>query len=202
MNKLLSPSSFIPFTLSKLAIMSLPPGIPALILLIVLSIVGVGIGVAVNGYKGMNDFLVNSPTSTRAFLTMTIALPFWVWAVIKVVRSGAKDLGAISFLLVILSCACVMASTKKQQQLFQQQLSSPSCASILLLVANVTVSLNYLLPFFLNLDLTFSFYAYLVCGSLYWAGMGFWNWKGSSDITRRDGSIGEAFGYEPTERMT
>ena len=143
--------------------MSLPKGIPALLLLIAMNVMVVSIGSAVYK-KGLKWYLLQSSASIRAATTFAIATPFWIWAVIKVVSDGVADYGAISFLLVMISCFTVHCQSSSKEQ---------RCPCILLFISNLLVLINYLLPFFI-----ISFHIYLYVGSVYWAILCWWNWSG------------------------
>jgi len=145
--------------------MALRPGIPALLLLTILTVVAFGIGSIRLG--GIFRFVVHASTTERAMTSLFLATPFWVWAVINSATSGNFDLGAVTFLLVILSCAGLLLQKKKQLW-----------KTILLSISSALVSVNYLLPFFMNLDLEYTYYVYFGVGVLFWAGMCLWSWLG------------------------
>mmetsp|Transcript_65637 Transcript_65637/g.77150 ORF Transcript_65637/g.77150 Transcript_65637/m.77150 type:complete len:161 (+) Transcript_65637:117-599(+) len=149
----------------------LPPGINAILLLIFVSVLAGVMGSRQNGFQW---FLRHSSASERALFTLTIAFPFWFWAMYKVVFTGDDDYGAISFLIVILSCAFVY--WKKTP-----------LSSNMLLPSNLVVSANYLLPFFNGADLPSTFYIYLGIGCLYWISMAAWNW----DSRFQDSKVGD-----------
>ena len=155
----------------------LPPGIPATILLIIVSIVGVISSIKIsNNHTGILDvdglrwFLTKSPPQVRATVTGLIALPFWIWALCRVVMSGIPDVGVISFLLVMIASVLNIK--------FINNMNHATCPAYLLLVCNIMLSLNYSLAAILIRDLSFTFYVYLVIGGVYWAFMALWNFKG------------------------
>jgi len=148
------------------------PGIPALILLFLLSTIALLYGAirsstASLSLEGLQSFFKHSSPKERAVATATVAFPFWIWALWKVLLYGDPDLGVISFFLVLISCALVIfRSSNAQQQ-----------PSMLLLASNEMVSLNYALPFLFPVDLANSFKIYLAVGAVYWSFVAVWNWK-------------------------
>eukprot|EP00548_Thalassiothrix_antarctica_P000578 CAMPEP_0194138362 /NCGR_PEP_ID=MMETSP0152-20130528/8168_1 /TAXON_ID=1049557 /ORGANISM="Thalassiothrix antarctica, Strain L6-D1" /LENGTH=162 /DNA_ID=CAMNT_0038835791 /DNA_START=18 /DNA_END=506 /DNA_ORIENTATION=+ len=139
----------------------LAPGLNALALLIVVTLLVIALK---SKERGIIFFLKQSSAYERALSTIIVASPFWIWAAYKVIAVGDPDLGAVSFLLVVISASFLRWKKKN------------TLASILLILSNVLVSVNYMLPFFMNIELPFTFYVYLVFGAVYWAGMSFWNY--------------------------
>jgi hypothetical protein len=192
--------------------MNLPQGIPALILLVLVSIVAFLLGIQLSPFRhssrrdglyrcsnvdimaclldiaplsphslgvynkeSVRWFFKTSPTKFRAFVTGSTAFPFWIWAVYNVVSYDIPDVGAMTFLFVMISCVLVLFS------------SSCSCLycgvnffSDILLLSNCLMTLNYGLPVFANLPLSFKIY--LASGALYWTFMSYWNWTSVSHM--------------------
>ena len=149
--------------------MSLSPGTPALIVLAVATLAAFILGAhhrpIPGGERNICSFLAKAPPESRAVTTAAVALPFWLWALYKVVTSGDKDLGVVSFALVVASAGNVVRSP------------GAAGAPLALLVANALVSLNYLYPL-LAYDLPSTFRTYLVVGVVYWSVAAGWNWTG------------------------
>lgn len=158
-------------------------GIPAIIILFLATFFGVIVGIKSSAHnldkEGVHWLFINSPTKPRSVTTCCVALPFWLWAIVKVIKNGDPDLGAISFLLVIASCGFVIFCQSSTNIRERRSISSCDIATcIMLLISNVLVSLNYALPIFWDLPLTFKIY--VVIGALYWLAIAIWNWKGRS----------------------
>ena len=155
-----------------MTVLGLPPGIPALLLLIIMNFTVIIVYLRLNCPVGVNNklkwFLKNSSTQVRAKATCTIALPFWIWALYKVISENIPDLGAVTFFLVIISCTYV-------------NYVNNYCSLVMLLMSNALVSLNYGLPL-VTMTLPFTFNIYLVVGALYWIFMCNWNWRSRKNI--------------------
>ena len=166
-----------------MALFNLPPGIPALILLLLMITIAVisGIRSSTNegrrvDKEGLQWFLERSPAKVRSIATATIALPFWMWAVFKFLKNGDPDLGAITFLLVMISCGVTASNTD----------GTSMVPSAMLLFANILLTLNYFFPVY-ALDLPVTFNVYLVTAGLVWIYMSVWNWKGRNNNEEDDG---------------
>ena len=160
-----------------MALFGLPPGVPAFILLVIMTNFVTILGIAFSSTASTNDvvpsikkqggglqwYLQKSPPVVRALSTAIIAFPFWIWAVHKFTMQGKSDLGAFTFFFVIVSVTLVVRT-------------SSTSSKKLLLVANVLVALNYLFPIFV-FDLPSTFVAYLWIGTVYWFGMAYWNFQ-------------------------
>jgi hypothetical protein len=167
-----------------MALFNLPPGIPALILLFLMITIAVisGIRSSTNERRrvdkeGLLWFLERSPAKVRAIATATVALPFWMWAVYKYWMNGDPDLGAITFLLVMISCAVTASNTDG---------TSMVVSSAMLLCSNILLTLNYFYPVY-AFDLPATFNLYLVTAGLVWIYMSVWNWKGRHNTVEDDG---------------
>ena len=155
-------------------VLNLPPGCTALLLLVVMNIAIAVISIHINK-ETLKWYFTKSSTPFRAKATAIIALPFWIWAIYKIIKNGDPDLGGISFALVMISCFFVMFATSQPQQ---NQLLKRS-ASIMLLISNNILACNYLFPLFV-MSLPWSFNMYLVVGAVYWECVCVWNWKAHS----------------------
>ena len=141
-----------------------------MLLLILMSVLAFACGVMmkpqVSGGLSKNGvlwFMNESSSKERSLASFLIAVPFWIWALIKFITAGDPDLGGISFLLVMISSISVYRS--------------PSRVSIRgLCLSCFVVSLNYLLPLFM-MTLPTSFQVYLAIGAIYWLIMAIWNLK-------------------------
>ena len=158
-------------------VLNLPPGFTALLLLVILNIAISIASIHVNK-ETLAWYFTKSSTLFRAKVTTAIALPFWIWAMYKVIHNGDHDLGAITFALVMISCVFVIISTNQSNGVSQRQLNQllKRTSPIMLLISNILLTCNYLLPIFM-MSLPWSFNVYLVVGAVYWAYMGVWNWK-------------------------
>ena len=130
-------------------------------------------------------YFTQSSTSIRAKVTAIIALPFWIWALFHVLFVD-PDLGVVTFALVIISCFYVNYTHRSSRSnRSQNQNETPTShnyqkgASITLLISNILLTCNYLLPAFF-MSWPWSFLLYLVIGGVYWAYMCVWNWRGVS----------------------
>ena len=158
-------------------------GIPAIILLLIATAIGVIAGVkssSNNIDKDVVYFLfTHSPTKPRAVFTLCIALPFWLWALEKVIMNGNPDFGAISFLLVIVSCGFVLSRSTTSASTSAGCCDCSNVPCIMLLISNALVSMNYLVP--LSFDLPLTLKIYFAIAALYWAILCIWNWKGCKE---------------------
>mmetsp|Transcript_2236 Transcript_2236/g.2701 ORF Transcript_2236/g.2701 Transcript_2236/m.2701 type:complete len:176 (-) Transcript_2236:259-786(-) len=169
-----------------MVLFGLPPGIPAIILLLIATAIGVIAGIKSSSNnidkEGVNFLFMHSPTKPRAAFTLCIALPFWLWALEKVIMNGDPDLGAISFLLVIVSCGFVLSRSTESAGCCD--CSNVPC--IMLLLSNALVSLNYIVP--LSFDLPLTLKIYFAIAALYWAILCVWNWKGRKEgVDKKEG---------------
>eukprot|EP00588_Corethron_pennatum_P015012 CAMPEP_0194280766 /NCGR_PEP_ID=MMETSP0169-20130528/18695_1 /TAXON_ID=218684 /ORGANISM="Corethron pennatum, Strain L29A3" /LENGTH=173 /DNA_ID=CAMNT_0039025615 /DNA_START=103 /DNA_END=624 /DNA_ORIENTATION=+ len=170
--------------------MTLQAGISPIILLAIVSILVVPHGIYLSspegvGYdtEGVRWFFTASSAKVRSIATASVAVPFWIWAVYKVVSAGAHDLGAVSFALVIASCVFVGRSDSPTSKI----------PAISLLISNGLVSLNYVYPYFLY-DLPLTFQIYLAVGVIYWALVGVWNWKAQAQEVQEENSYTDISG--------
>jgi len=170
--------------------MTLPAGISPIILLAIVSILVVPHGIYLSspegvgyGMEGVRWFFTTSSAKVRSLATAIVAVPFWIWAVYKVVSAGAHDLGAVSFALVIASCTFVGCSDSPTSKI----------PAILLLVSNGLVSINYVYPYFIY-DIPLTFQIYLAVGAIYWALVGVWNWKGQTQEVQEENTYTDISG--------
>ena len=106
---------------------------------------------------------------------------FWVWALYKVVRTGAHDVGAITFALVLLA-ACTTVQWRIQHPgaggystTREAKVSRAVKAQWRLGFASIAVMLNYgLAAFLLELDESNAFRLYLIFGAAWWACAASW----------------------------
>lgn len=129
----------------------LPPGGNATLLLIVINTVAFS----------YTQALSSNSLRIRASAAGIVAFPFWIWAVRKWVSLKRPDLGAISFLLVMI------------MTLYARRFPSSYSGRLLLFIACETVSVNYFFPIFV-FDLPRTFNIYLLIGSIYWTAIGVW----------------------------
>ena len=197
-----------------MAPLTLAPGVPAIILLIFMSLLSTVLSIrffyphqqsltspsptrrraASTTYAScpapLTWFFTKSSKKVRAFGTFLIAVPFWTWAALKIIRNGDPDLGAVTFLLVMISCmiticihdngtCCILVKKNDghgNTNIKSTTSSTSRIPSFMLIFANGLLSLNYGLPLFF-MHLPFTFNLYLVIGAIYWAIMGIWNWN-------------------------
>lgn len=157
----------------------LPPGIPALIFLAIATILSFICGIVLSpssgglNTTGINWFFFKSPIKFRSIVTATIAFPFWIWAIIYVVSTGSLDAGVISFLLVLISSCCVVRCSSSRP--------SSVLPSVLLIMSNVCVSVNYAIAFSMGVldDFFWTKQLYFAVGIIYWASISLWNLRRS-----------------------
>lgn len=167
-----------------MVLFGLPPGIPALILLILMISITTITCILKYCPQSSNEkfkwFINASPKTVRSKATAVVAFPFWIWAVYNVIQSHQPDLGAISFLFVLISCTTVITI-------------GHHCNSIMLMLSNALVVLNYALPlFFMSFPLSYNIY--FISGVIYWAIMCIWNWKAETENIPVSSSYNETVG--------
>ena len=107
-----------------------------------------------------------------AMLSLMVASFFWLWAVFNTFTKGHFDLGAVSFLTVMLTSAYLLI----------QRTPSPSFLTCLLVTAShLFVSINYALGAYIGLEVLDpprqGFGAYCIVFSVLWAFSSFVGFK-------------------------
>ena len=156
-------------------------GLPALIVLALASYMG---QLVAEVGRDQLDVSEAAESMRRALITFTVAAPFWMWAVYKVLGMSDMDYGALTFMLVMLACvrvrrdsAAIIASTAPLPSLEQKEAGASRVAGMRLYmrVSTGLVAANYLYVLMTRPAMDSSFQIYLFLGAVYWLAIGHWN---------------------------
>ena len=152
------------------------PGVPAILLLLGTTFVGAVLGkywIAPRHYKrplsGSRGRLLHF-----AIIVFTVSLPFWIWAVYKMVTRGAHDYGVATFAAVwVTACAAYREAYRPMRGVDDNTLRAAFIAMVAsqlsMAVACGLVAANYLYVLVVVEGLSLSFQAYLGIGVAWWS---------------------------------
>jgi len=170
----------------------LPPGLPAVSVLIASSLLGVTAGRAAFGDADVHSQSAARTAGFRAACASAAALPFLLWAWCKV-ASGDDDLGALTFAFFIAatgSAACTIHRFGCRARSNEATILLMHAGAVALATCLLSLNFAYVLVAIPGLPLTF--YAYLLLGAAFWAAAGGWVAQG---LMRYRVKLGE-FGAE------
>ena len=161
-----------------MAYLELPQGIPATILLILTTIVGGVVSIKTSDHHtGIFDddgiwwFLTRCPTKIRSSLTACVALSLWIWALNSAINKGPLGaFGVVSFFSVIISSLIHVYYAENED--YREKTASVS------FICLIIVSLEHCFMLFSGIISSWGLNLYLIVGTIYWALLAFWNWKG------------------------
>jgi hypothetical protein len=155
------------------AIAEAAPGVPALVLLSLVTIFGLGIGFSVSPpSRG-----IASSFGCVAVVAAVAAAPFWFWAAYKVITRHDHDLGIYTFALVLAASAFTLKTARRigpatplpaKAALSRRLLLSATYAA----AAAAAVFLNYAFVLMARPDLPATFRVYLVVAAAWWSVLG------------------------------
>ena len=136
----------------------LPPGWPAVLVLILATALGRLRGARATG-----------AVASRATAAQTVAACFWCWAAYKVAATGDHDYGALTFLPLLFWSSAAARETGAAAA------ASPRAIRRRILWSCGLVAANYAYVLGAHLsDLPPGFRAYLALGAAYWPALGVW----------------------------
>ena len=160
------------------------PGLRAAVLLLISNLAGLALAGVVP--KSLSRHCVTNGGWRRVVRTatvlLTVALPFWTWALYKVVATGDSDYGAVTFLLVIAACASILRGARSLDApaYFKGALGRAAAVtrwSRLVAGATGLLAANYALVLLLIDGLPSTFQLYLALGACYWTVAGVLCWR-------------------------
>ena len=167
------------FVIVPLLAQVLPPGLPAVVALPLALLLGIAAG------RAAAPGLPARPRVT-AFATGVTASVFWAWAAWKVYTTGDRDLGALSFLLVIVASSITFRTSGDFASSAADRPFSSSAARVatlqqLMAVATGAVAANFVYVL-LVAPVPASFQFYCVLGALFWVAAGVANWMSLREL--------------------
>ena len=172
---------------------SLPMGLPATCVLALANFVGLYAGCSLfPPHRGLMSADWQG-VGFRAVVQLVVALPFWLWALWKVVATVDHDLGAISFALVICANASTAAAVVDNGKFARPE--SIRRQQWLVGGATAVLAMNYAYVLVAIPGLPFGFSLYLLICTVFWA------YSGARDSTLL-GRFAEGLAQDDPEEKT